>query len=69
MKPFIFETVDPEGNPEEENNGSACPHSFLRQAFGQILKDDVDSFSSTSDISFMTDIYLIIAKELKRHKH
>ena len=54
MKPFIFETVDPEGNPEEENNGSACPHSFLRQAFGQILKDDVAVILLLSIVFFYT---------------
>jgi hypothetical protein len=28
-------------------------HSFLQQASGQIFKDDVNDFSSTSDICFM----------------
>ncbi len=46
---------------------SACPHPFLQQAFGQ--KDDVDGFSSTSDICFMLaplscSIFLLLGKEM-----
>ncbi len=32
---------------------SARPHPFLQQASGQIFKDDIDGFSSISDICFM----------------
>jgi hypothetical protein len=32
---------------------SAHPHPFLQQASGQIFKDDVNGFSSISDISYM----------------
>jgi hypothetical protein len=43
--------------------------SLLRQASGQILKDDVNSLSSTSDIFFLLGVYLISAEELTKHKH
>jgi hypothetical protein len=29
------------------------PHPFLQQASGQLFEDDVDGFSSTSEIRFM----------------
>ncbi len=32
---------------------SACLHPFLHQTSVQIFKDDVNGFSSASDISFM----------------
>jgi hypothetical protein len=37
--------------------------------YDRLLKDDVNSFSSTSDIFFMLGIYLISAEELTKHKH
>jgi hypothetical protein len=35
----------------------AHPLPFLQQAFGQIFKDDVNGFSSISDISFMVLLF------------
>ncbi len=37
---------------------SPVPHPFLQQASGQIFKDDVNGFSSISDISYMVRPYL-----------
>ncbi len=45
------------GNTEEENNGYVVfklnSHNLLQQASGQIFKDYMNGFSSTSDICFM----------------
>jgi hypothetical protein len=41
------------GGGEGGGRYSARPHPFLKQASGQILKDDVNSFSYISDICFM----------------
>ncbi len=35
------------------------PPSFLQQAFGQMLKDDVNGFSSTSDIYLMDYVHYV----------
>jgi hypothetical protein len=44
-------STDPLGNTEGVRWGS--PHPFLQKTYGQIFKDDVNGFSSTSDICFM----------------
>jgi hypothetical protein len=70
---FISECFYHEGNTEEENNGSAGkqdggesgrlysarPQPFLEQVSGHIyIKDDVNGFSSTSDICFIVPTVL-----------
>ncbi len=42
---------------EGERRYSACPHSFLQQAYGLIFIDDVNEFSSRSNICFMSGVF------------
>ncbi len=69
------------GSAEKQGGGerrsySTHPHPFLQQASGQVFKDDVNGFSSTSDICFMIcpcpysrpTAYLMVIGLLGRYK-
>jgi hypothetical protein len=43
---------------EEGRRYSARPHPFLQQASGQIFKDDVNGFSSTSHMCFIVSMHI-----------
>jgi hypothetical protein len=51
-------SMDDNGGIEEGRRYSARPSLFYKKASRQIFKDDVNSFSSTSDMCFMVTTHI-----------